>query len=415
MTNPVIIVGAGIAGLNCAKTLQDAGVETLVLEASDEVGGRIRTDQLDGFLLDRGFQVLLTSYPELSSIDTDALDLHAFQPGALIRTKRGMQRLVDPWRKPSAMIATALAAVGSLADKLRIGKLRLDVSRGTSEEIFSRPDQSTVDDLRGRGFSQTMIDRFMKPFLGGIFLDGELETSSRMFHYVFRMFGQGDATLPSNGMQALPEQLKAHLPSQSIRLNTPVATIESDQVITREGEALPFASIVIATEQSSAAKLIPELASDRPPRAVSCSYFSAPSSPLKSPMLALNGTGAGLINNLCVPSDVAPSYAPTGKALVSVTSLAEISTDEDRNQLTNELREWFGKQFDDWHHLRTYHIPEALPNQASPYFNPPQQPARLRDNVFVCGDYRENASINGAMSSGRRTGAAIIEHLQSDR
>ena len=129
-------------------------------------------------------------------------------------------------------------------------------------------------------------------------------------------------------------------------------------------------------------------------------------------MLALNGTGSGLINNLCVPSDIAPQYAPPGKSLVSVTALSQINSNEDRQQLMGELKEWFGDQVDDWQHLRTYYIPEALPNQASPYFNPPQQPAHVRDNLFVCGDYRENASINGAMSSGRRTAKAIIKQLQ---
>lgn len=412
MTNPVIVIGAGMAGLSCARTLQNAGLETLVLEASDEVGGRIRTDQLDGFLLDRGFQVLLTSYPELNSIDAEALDLQPFQPGALIRTERGMQRLVDPWRKPSALFATARAAVGSLADKLRIGKLRLDVSRGPSEEILSWPEQSTLRDLRQRGFSEIMIERFMKPFLGGIFLESELETSNRMFLYVFRMFSQGDATLPSGGMQSLPEQLKSQLQSQSIQLNAPVAAIENDRIVTQQGESLRYSRVVIATDQSAAAKLVPELATDRTPRSVNCCYFSAPQSPLKHPMLALNGTGSGLINNLCVPSDIAPQYAPPGKSLVSVTALSQINSNEDRQQLMGELKEWFGDQVDDWQHLRTYYIPEALPNQASPYFNPPQQPAHVRDNLFVCGDYRENASINGAMSSGRRTAETIIKQLQ---
>lgn len=413
MPDPVVIVGGGLAGLTCAKTLVRAGIETILLEASNDVGGRVRTDEVDGFLLDRGFQVLLTAYPEAKrQLDYSALQLQAFEPGSLIRTRDAFHRMSDPWRRPQHAMQTAFAPVGSLMDKLRIGRLRWSAGRGSLASVFERLDRTTEEELQQLGFSEKMVQQFLRPFLGGVFLDHDLQTSCRMLYFVFRMFSSGDTSLPARGMGEIPKQLAAGLPSDCIRLKSPVSAIDSKRVTLHNGDVIPVSSVVVATEQSAAARFLPEVASDRQARSVHCVYFSAPEPPIAEKMLVLNGTGRGLVNNLCVPTQVAPQYAPDGQSLISATVLR---TDVDGGQLQSlvkaHLREWFGDSVDAWTHLRTCRIAQALPNQTSPAFDPPVHPARLRDNVFVCGDYRANGSINGAMQSGRHVAEAIVREL----
>ena len=409
MPNPVVIVGGGLAGLTCAKTLISAGVEAIVLEASDDVGGRVRTDEVDGFLLDRGFQVLLTAYPEAQQqLDYAALQLQAFEPGSLIRTNDAFHRMSDPWRRPQHALQTAFAPAGSLMDKLRIGRLRWSAGRGSHDSVFKRPDRTTEQELSALGFTKKMMQRFLRPFLGGVFLDQDLQTSCRMLYFVFRMFSSGDTALPALGMREIPRQLAAGLPGDCVRWKSHVSAIDSNRVTLQNGDVISASSVVVATEQSAAARFLPEVASDRAARSVQCVYFSAPEPPVAEKMLVLNGTGRGLVNNLCVPSQVAPHYAPDGQSLISATVL---KTDVDGRQLPSlvkaHLREWFGDAVDAWTHLRTYRIAQALPNQSSPAFDPPVHSARLRDNVFVCGDYRANGSINGAMQSGRLVAESI--------
>ena len=189
MSHEVLIVGAGLAGLCCARALQKQGVDFLVLEAADGVGGRIRTDVVDGFRLDRGFQVFLTSYPEAKAVlDYDALDLKPFWPGALVRFRSKFHELADPGRRTFTAMNSVFSPIGSMADKLRVARLRARTLRGSIEDRFRDPETTSLQMLRDCGFSPSMIDRFFKPFLGGIFLDPELQTSSRMLSFLFRMF-----------------------------------------------------------------------------------------------------------------------------------------------------------------------------------------------------------------------------------
>lgn len=411
MSDPVVIIGGGLSGLTCACELHSAGRSFLLLEGSDDVGGRVRTDEVDGFLLDRGFQVLLTAYPEAQrQLNYDALQLCSFAPGSLIRTDGKFVQLSDPWRSPQKILQTAFAPVGSLLDKIKIGLLRRSASRGTLDGVFDRIDRTSEDELRERGFSRRMIETFFRPFLGGVYLDQDLQTSCRMLYFVFRMFSQGDTALPALGMGQISRQLASRLPEETVRRNTRVASVEPGQVILQSGEVISGCDIVVATEQSAATRLLPQLKPSRPPRFVHCVYFAAAEPPVKDRMLVLNGTGQGLVNNLCVPSQIAPNYAPKGQALISATVLAaEVQTETLHDKVKTELREWFGREVDSWRHLRTLHIPEALPNQSPPAFQPAVQPSKLQDHLFICGDYRVNGSINGAMQSGRLVAADILD------
>ena len=409
----VIVVGGGLAGLVCASRLYESGVSCLLVEGADQVGGRVRTDEVDGFLLDRGFQVFLTAYPEAqATLDYQQLDLRCFEPGALIRYSGEFHRLSDPWRRPQHSLATLLSPAATLRDKLRIASFRKHTTRGQLSDIYDRTQQSTIALLRERGFSDAVIDRFFRPFLGGVFLDGDLETSSRMCEFVFRMFAQGDAALPAGGMGELPRQLADRLPPEFVRTGTPVEAIEDTDVVLASGERLSARAVVVATSAPIARQLLDDpYPADG--RSVTCLYFAAPSPPIDEPILVLNGDGTGPINNLCVPSQVAPRYAPSGQSLVSVTVLGHHG-DEQRllDDVQQQLQEWFGTTTATWRRLKTYGIDYALPVQSPPTLQPVAKSAQVRTGVFVCGDHCDTGSINGAMASGRRAAESVTAMLQ---
>jgi phytoene dehydrogenase-like protein len=410
----VIIVGGGLAGLCCARHVSDAGFSCRLVEASDRVGGRVRTDRVDGFLLDRGFQTFLTSYPEAQRVlDYKALQLQCFEPGAMVRVNRRFHRFCDPWRRPQHAMAVALSSVGTLNDKVKAGRLRNRLLNGGLEEIFHGPNTSTLEALQREGFSDRFIQRFFQPLLGGVFLNPELAASSRMFEFVFRMFATGDAALPAMGMEALPRQLAQSLPGGVIRTRTQVVGIDGQTVKLASGTQLRARAVVLAVEGPVAARLLRQV-SPQKWRSVTCLYFAADEPPVNGPVLVLNGDGDGPINNLAVVSEVAPSYAPAGESLISVSVLKHL--EENDRQLESRVRrqmvDWFGTPSTPWRHLQTYRIRYALPPQTPDGMEPVQKPAQVRDGLFLCGDYRDMASIQGAMSSGRRTAEAVVKSLQ---
>jgi phytoene dehydrogenase-like protein len=252
----VVIVGAGLAGLCCGLHLQERGMRVLLLEANGEVGGRVRTDRVDGFLLDRGFQVLLTAYPEARAmLDLASLRLGHFAPGALIRTRDRFVRVADPFRRPGHAIGTLLSGVASPLDALRIARLRRRVGRGTPQALLDGVSSTTLDALRAEGFSQRIIERFFRPFLGGVLLDRELRASSRAFAFLFRMFAEGDASLPAQGMGAIPQQLSERLGPGTLRTRTRVARLEPSGVALTTGERIDARAVVVATAGASGGRL----------------------------------------------------------------------------------------------------------------------------------------------------------------
>lgn len=405
----VLIVGGGLAGLACAVRLHEAGARPSILEADNAPGGRVRTDPLDGFLLDRGFQVFLDAYPQASILlDKKELDLRAFKPGALIYQGGRMHRVMDVFRDPRHLLASALAPIGSITDKLRVAALKWRLNRATIEEIQAHEDLTTEIYLKRAGFSPRMIDGFFRSFYGGIFLERELRTSSRMFEFTFKMFSQGNATLPARGMGEIPRQLAARLPTGTIRLAARVAEITSGIVTLESGESLAGDAVVVATDATTAARLIPDGPRAAPVwKSVTCLYFAASHSPLCEAIIALNGTGRGLVNNVCVPSDVASGYAPPGQSLISISVLGTPEPEGLASKVTTELEAWFGNQVHEWRHLRTDQIKQALPEQ-TPGQGPTDSAFLEQAGIFLCGDYRSSASIEGAITSGLKAANAVL-------
>ena len=411
MSEPdVLIVGAGLAGICCARTLQRHGVGFRILEASDGIGGRVRSDRQDGFILDRGFQVLLTAYPEaLDQLDYEALRLRPFLAGAIIRYHGHFLRLSDPAREPGALLNNLFAPVGSLFDKYRLWRLRYDVAHETIADLFEAPETTTLQALRQRGFSPRMIEAFLKPLLGGILLDSKLTASSRLFLLAFKMLTEGDAALPEEGMGAIPAQLAQALPEGSIELNTPVRSAGRREVVLESGGALAARAVVVATDGPEAARLL-GLGHAINSRSVSVLYFAAKEPPLDEPMLVLNGGSRGPVNNLCVPNLIQPSYAPPGGWLVSTTVLGWPTSDDKLlvNTVRAQLRRWYGLVAQEWRLLRLYRIHHAHPVV---YPLDWQQDPRLDAGLYYCGDHRATPSFQGAMESGRLAAEALLGEL----
>lgn len=383
-----------------------------ILEGSDAVGGRVRTDLVDGFRLDRGFQVLSTAYPEAKRVlDYEALNLQPFNAGALVRLDGRFAKVGDPFREPSSLFATLRAPVGSIADKLRVLRLRQSVTAGTPEALWQRPEITTVDALRNRyGFSEAMIDRFFRPYFGGVFLERELRSSSRAFEFYFRMFSEGAAALPATGMQAIPEQIAETLPDGSIQFNQRVMSVAPGRAVLADGEALEAKAVVVATDAPEAAYLIDGMT---PPgsRSTVTIYWEAPVPPVEDAYLVLDGEGQGPINHLAVLTNAAPSYAPEGRALISASVIGNPSQGdtEVEQRAIAQMDAWFGDQVAAWRHLHSYRILHALPDQDS--LDPAERPARLDEGLYVTGDHRRNGSINGAMLAGRHAADAVLSDV----
>lgn len=412
---PVVIVGGGIAGLSCALYLQKLGIPFRLFEADEKVGGRVQTDMVEGHLLDRGFQVYLDAYPETGKLlDLNALQLRKFEPGGLIYRNGTFHRLMDVFRRPASAFSTLRAPVGTFLDKARVGLLRTKLSMASLERIASSADQPTESYLRSLGFSEDIIDSFFRAFYGGVFLERDLQTSSRMFAFTFKMFTHGSATLPKHGMGEIPKQLARQLAPDSVYCGCAVASVDRDHVRLMDDSRILARAVVVATNATAAFDLLGDLGrgEDTRWRPATTLYFSAPESPVDEPIICLNGTGCGLINNLAVNSDVSSAYAPDGLALISISVLGKPAVDDLVAAVQLELSAWFGAKAEKWKHLRTDRIPRALPEQL-PSTHASESTFRYNRGIWICGDYLSSASIEGAVISGKQTAEALTGALSS--
>jgi phytoene dehydrogenase-like protein len=410
MTAPVVIVGAGLAGLAAARVLAGAGVPCTILEASDGVGGRVRTDLIDGFRIDRGFQVLLTAYPECRAVlDYPALDLRAFEPGAVVRAGARWHRLADPFRRPGPAVASLLDGLGSWRDKAAVLRLRQRALQGSLDELFSRPATSTRRVIEEFGFSADFTTAFLEPWLGGIFLGRDLATSSRMLEFVMRMMAQGDTAIPALGMGAIADQLADALPRGCVQLHRRVMGVEAGGVRLDDGQLVPATEMIIATEGDVAAALLGLPTPARPRSAISLA-FAAPTAPWRGRDLLLNGEGRGPINSLVVSTELSSGFAPAGVALVTVGVIDEHPQDDAslERAVRQQATTWFGAAVSDWRLVRLHRIRYAQPDQLPTDLDPIARPVGLGAGRYVAGDHRETASLHGALHSGRRAAEAVL-------
>lgn len=409
--NSVIIIGAGISGLIAARELEQAGLKPLLLEAGDRSGGRIKTDEVQGCLLDHGFQVLLTAYREARHyLDFADLNLQTFDPGAYIYDRQELMRIGDPLRDPGNFPTMLFSQVGNIKDKWLIWQLTRKLKATPVEELFTPDQPSTLVFLRNYGFSERIIRRFFRPFFGGIFLENELRTPAGMFRFVFKMFSEGEAALPENGIEAIPRQLFTQLRQTQTRFNCRVQQVAGQELILEDGERLPFEHLLIATDPHP---ILPNLAGQQQEYQSTCNlYYLTNKSPLDHPLIALVADEDRLINNWCVPSDLVPAYAPEGRSLLSVTlkEIPENLTEEELTQkVAAELRHMTGLSNWPLEFIARYDIPQALPALDLPTYDQQATQHRLTERIFLAGDYLLNASLDAAMRSGRNAALALLE------
>ena len=401
-----VVVGAGLAGLTAAKVLSQSGREVLLLEKSDGVGGRVRTDQYKDFLLDRGFQVLLTAYPELPKhLNLSLLRLHSFESGATIFSDGHFSKVGDPFRNVSSIMSTAFTKTIGMQDKIKLLKLRNSLIGRKKIYFQQKDDKRILETFEELGFTSKAINSFFKPLVGGIQLDPSLSGSTRLCFLVLKMLFIGDAAIPSRGMGAISEQLSKQINESSIRLTSTVDKVEGKKVILESGESFLPSNLIIATEGPATAKL---LGQESPlSRSVSCIYFSAPQAPSSSKAILLNGEKNGPALNVAIMSNISPSYSKNGKALIAVAIPDTIKPDSMENVLI-QMRKWFGDSVDSWEHIKTYSIEHGQPDLRPG--DPFRKSIKNSEGVYICGDHRDTPSIQGALVSGRRAAEICLKN-----
>lgn len=400
----VAIIGAGISGLTCAYYLQKKGISFQIIEADAQVGGRVQTDTYKGFLLDRGFQVLLSNYPELKNVvDLNSIGAKAFRSGATIYTDSDILQMDNPFESPSTIFSMLFSPIGSLADKVKVYQLIRKVASFKEADLLRYKGTDTLAFLRQYGFSEKFIDLFFKPFFGGVFLEFDLKTSSRFFQFVFKQFFEGKAVLPANGIGDVPQNLANQLPNACIQLQSKVEKLEGKTVFLQDGTQITPDYLVVATDADFADTLLGTPTS-RTYLDTVCSYFSADVSPSpQKPMLSLVARPNGIVRHWCVPSDIQPGYAPQGKSLISVTTTPNENLEQ---SIKKELQPLLGNQVNDWQYLKSYSVRKSLsffPAGSQEY------PSQVNETTWRCGDYLLYPSLNAAMKSGRQVAEAIAQ------
>ncbi len=397
------MVGAGLAGLSAATRLAAAGVDVQVLEAGGHAGGRLATGRVDGFVVDRGFQVLNTGYPRAADFHLDALRLGWFQRGAIVRVDGRAHRVIDPRERPSAVLGTATAPIGSPRDKAALAAFSLRAGYAPVARLLSAPERTAEQALRSAGVGDTTLERFFRPFLAGVLLEDALVTSSRYLDLLWRSFVRGPIGLPADGMQALGEQLADRLGGQRLQLHSPVHAVAPGSVLTGSGRWRADA-VVVATDPGTAAQLLPGVDASAP-RQVTTHFHVLPESPWGAPLIVLGQPRGRLVNSV-VLSDAQPCYSPDGRALVASSTLVTTGEEEVRA----EIAEAHGVAPGDLDHLTSVTVAGAQPAAVPPLQL--RRPVDLGDGVYVCGDHRDTPSIQGAMASGARAARAVLHALR---
>ncbi|MFB6643981.1 NAD(P)/FAD-dependent oxidoreductase [Streptomyces chartreusis] len=436
----VVIVGAGVAGLSAAHRLTSAGVTTAVLEAAPYPGGRMSTEKVDGFRLDRIGQLLSTSYPELRlTPGLDALALRPFAPGVLLHSDGRRQRagavpsamgarrargalhavraLASAPRTGAARVpgqssvprVRAGAPLGSAVDQARLGAALARLASSPVERLLARPELPAGRALAERGVPARTVDGFLRPLLAALLCDPELTTSSRCADLALRAFASGRLCVPEGGAEALPELLARSLPPGTVHTGVRVTSIATTSVTTAEHGEIRCRAVLLATDARTAAELLPGL---RVPdfHPVTVVHHTTDEPPTTGASLLLDADRGGPVAHTALISQVDPTRAPAGRALISSTVLGAPPPDID-TAVRMHLSRLYGTSTSRWETLAVHHTPEAVPAMRPPHDL--RRPVRLLAGLYVCGDHRDTSTVQGALHSAHRAAAAILTDLGS--
>ena len=406
----IAVIGAGVSGLIAALTLEKEGYSPTIYEATDRVGGRVKTDIVEGYQLDHGFQVLLDAYPMAQKyLDYGQLELQKFLPGAQVFRNGQSSIIGDPLRSLSLLIPTLSSSIGTFGDKLKVLKLNMALKKKSLEEIFEETETSTLDYLKSFGFSEEMISQFFKPFFSGIFLEPELATSSRMFQFVYKMFGSGLAVLPKAGIGAIPEQLHHKLQHSKIVFNSAVESCTDEKITFSNGKTVFTDYTIIATDASP---LVPNLRKQQLDWHESDTlYFTTKTRKIDKELIGLVSDQRALINNIFYHTAL-ETTKKQDEELLSVTVVKKHDLTE--YQLIQKVKEdldmFCGITTE--RYLKHYPIKMALPKLTDIRYSLMPTETRLTENTFLAGDYLLNGSLNAAMLSGEMAAKGVLEAIE---
>lgn len=406
----IIIVGAGLSGLVAAKVLEDHGYAPVIYEASDRVGGRVKTDVIEGYQLDHGFQVLLNAYPKAKQyLDYESLELQELKPGAVIFSEGKTETLGDPLRELSLLFPTLVSGIGNIADKFKILQLNQDLKKKSIQEIFQAEETTTLNYLKARNFSEKIINKFFRPFFSGIFLEENLDTSSRMFEFVYKMFGEGLAVIPKKGMGEISNQLAAKLNATTIHFNTAVKKVEQGKITLNNSREIISHFTIIASEAS------PLVSNLKGQESIwkSCHnlYFEIEKRSIETPLIGLVSDPGALINNIFFHNSI-DTYSKGDKELLSVTVVkeTELLGKALQKKVEEDLLQFCG--IGELRFLKHYAIKKALPDLDTVHYELEPTETQLSGNIFLAGDQLLNGSQNAAMLSGERAALGVIQTLE---
>ena len=403
------IVGAGISGLIAAKVLENHGYSPEIYEAGKSVGGRIITEEIKGHRLDRGFQVLLNEYPKVKQyLDLEKLDLKILKPGAVVYTNGKARKIGDPLRDSSLLLPSLFSGIGSVGDKIKTLKLYFELKAVDSEDIFKEEETTTLKYLRQKGFSEDIIKNFFRPFFSGIFLEPDLRTSSRMFRFVFKMFGEGDAVIPALGMGEISKQIAGDLKTTSIHLETPIKQVTDSKLLLEDDQEIRSHFTIIATEASSLVSNLRNQQMDW--KSCHCFYFTAKEAAIEGRIIGLVADESALVNNIFYHSSL--QEHEVDEHLISVTIVKDTALDPVDLELRvrRELKDYCNISVDQM--VKYYEIKKALPDIGVLEYAIMPTETRLSNRIFLAGDQLLNASQNAAMISGERAALGLIETLE---
>jgi protoporphyrinogen oxidase len=404
------IIGAGISGLIAAQILENHGYHPTIIEGSATIGGRVKSDVIKGYTLDHGFQVLLTSYPAAKQyLNYDTLDLQELLPGATIFKNGKQQTIGDPLRSLSLLIPTLFSSIGLISDKIKILKLNTLLKKKKLFTIFKEDEKTTLQYLKNLGFSEEIIQSFFKPFFSGIFLEPNLETSSRMFEFVYKMFGDGLAVLPKDGIQAISNQLKNNLKNTEIIFNSRVKEVKNTEIVLEDGSEIKSHITIIATEASS---LISNLKNQETEwKSCDTLYFETKNRVIKKPLIGLISDKEALINNIFYNSSIKNSSTGKNELLcVTVVKNHPLNKEDLIKRVQDELLQFCN--ITDTTFLKRYRIKKALPKLSNLQYELSSTETKLKATIFLAGDQLLNGSLNAAMISGERAAIGVIQTLE---